>query len=343
MSNTGDDILRHAVEAAQRNGLVADIVPTPQAPDRHRDHTDGLLRIKHDRTSVDYTIEIKRSLPPSAWGSVLQQLERLPRPLMFVSDYIAPELAEQLRSRGIAFLDSAGNTFVRQDSLFMSVQGRKRTTPPRKIVAGRAFQPTGLQVIFTLLCLPDAINLPYRTLATMSGVAHGTVGWVIPDLQKLGFIKDLSGKRGTRRLYDRRRLLDHWVTAYITTLRPRTLLGRFYARSINDWQDWPHNQHAFQWGGEPAAALLTQHLKPGELTLYADAVPSALIARQAFSITPGIGQEVVVDIRKVFWRFPPEPEVSPTVPPLLVYADLLATADARCIETAEILYETHLA
>ncbi|MBC3833208.1 hypothetical protein H8K33_16990 [Undibacterium amnicola] len=31
------------------------------------------------------------------------------------------------------------------------------------------------------------------------------------------------------------------------------------------------------------------------------------------------------------------------VPPLLVYADLMATGDARCIETAKMIYDEHVA
>lgn len=207
---------------------------------------------------------------------------------------------------------------------------------------GRAFQSMGQQVIFTLLCAPDAVNRPYQMLAEMSGVAHGTVGWVMPELQELGFIKDLAGKRSIRRLFDRRRLCDLWVNAYITTLRPRMLLGRFYERFISEWKNWPLVKHALQWGGEPAAALLTQYLKPGEMTLYAETIPSAFIAWQPFLKDPGAGQPIAVDIRKRFWHFEDESRNATTVPPLRVYADLLASGDVHCRETAEMIYKDHL-
>ncbi|HCN91356.1 MAG TPA: hypothetical protein DIT28_19630, partial [Oxalobacteraceae bacterium] len=47
--------------------------------------------------------------------------------------------------------------------------------------------------------------------------------------------------------------------------------------------------------------------------------------------------------RRRFWNFPGDPEHDKLVPPLLVYADLLATGDARCIETAKMIYETYVA
>ena len=42
-----------------------------------------------------------------------------------------------------------------------------------------------------------------------------------------------------------------------------------------------------------------------------------------------------IEFRRRFWTFPAEePRLTPT---LLVYADLLATGDARCLETAQLL------
>ncbi|WP_405041606.1 type IV toxin-antitoxin system AbiEi family antitoxin [Polaromonas sp.] len=50
-------------------------------------------------------------------------------------------------------------------------------------------------------------------------------------------------------------------------------------------------------------------------------------------------------MRRRFWHFPQadgDGDGDACVPPVLVYADLLATGDARCIETAKRLYETHV-
>jgi hypothetical protein len=50
-----------------------------------------------------------------------------------------------------------------------------------------------------------------------------------------------------------------------------------------------------------------------------------------------------IEILKAFWD--PRLKVNRTgiVPPLLVYADLLATGDPRNIQTAELIYEKQLA
>jgi hypothetical protein len=96
------------------------------------------------------------------------------------------------------------------------------------------------------------------------------------------------------------------------------------------------------WGGESAAALLTEYLRPSELTLYAKKLPGQLIAKQRLSRTLEPGRTAVVEIRKQFWDFATAMQTPTTVPPLLIYADLLATGDGRCIETARIIHEQYL-
>jgi hypothetical protein len=176
----------------------------------------------------------------------------------------------------------------------------------------------------------------------MAGVAHGTVGWVMPDLQQLGYVHDLNGKRGTRRLFEPERLLGQWTDAYARALRPRTLLGRYHVPAMEGWKDWPLAEHGALWGGEPAAALLTDYLRPGELTLYAEKLPGLLAARQKFMKEPAPGQAAIVEVRKRFWNFPGDPQHVNLAPPLLVYADLLATGDARCIDTAKMIYDAYV-
>jgi hypothetical protein len=118
------------------------------------------------------------------------------------------------------------------------------------------------------------------------------------------------------------------------------LLGRYHVQTLDGWNDWPLAEHGALWGGEPAGALLTDYLRPGELTIYADKMPSLLAARLKFLKEPAPGHTAVVEVRKRFWDFPGEPNHPDVVPPLLVYADLLATGDARCIETAKLVYDT---
>ena len=334
------DTLRTAIKAAQRHGLTIELVKEVRQVSHPQ--ADAVAHVRHGDLETLYQVECKRNLRSANLGVTLHQMDRLGQPVMLITDYLAPDLADELKERGIPFLDAAGNAYIKQANLLIWIKGQKPAVKATVTPAGRAFQPTGLQVIFTLLSNPQAINLPYRELAKMAGVAHGTVGWVIPDLQQLGFVGDLQGKRGTRRLFQHERLLNQWADAYARVLRPRTLIGRYYVADFEGWKTWPIAEYGALWGGEPAAAMLTDYLRPGELTLYAEKMPSLLAARQKFMKEAEPGHKAVVEVRKRFWNFPDDPKHSNIVPPLLVYADLLATGDARCIETAKMIYDAYV-
>lgn len=338
---TEKDTLRTAIKAVQRHGLAIELIK--ETPKLTHPQADVVARVRHCEQESFYLVEYKRNLRPATLGITLHQIDRLDQPTILITDYVAPDLADELKERGIPFLDAAGNAYIKQANLLIWIKGQKPAAKATVIPAGRAFQPTGLQVIFILLCNPQAINLPYRELAKMAGVAHGTVGWVIPDLQQLGFVRDLQGKRGTRRLFQHERLLNQWVDAYARVLRPRTLIGRYYVTNFDGWKDWPTAEHGALWGGEPAAAILTEYLRPGELTLYAEKMPSLLAARQKFMKEAAPRHAAAVNVRRRFWNFPDDPKHSNLTPPLLVYADLLATGDARCIETAKMIYDDYVA
>ena len=93
-------------------------------------------------------------------------------------------------------------------------------------------------------------------------------------------------------------------------------------------------------GGEPAAAVLTKHLRPEVVTVYGDAHFTTL-ARRIQPIKDDYGN---LELVQKFWDFeaPTVNKRYPVVPPLLIYADLVATADARNIETAQIIRERFL-
>ncbi len=334
-------LLDAALEVARGLGLTAEIVEAE--PTLGRTRADALVRLGHGPQAALYAVEIKRGLRPATLGAGLHQLERLGQQALLVTDYVTPPMADTLKARRVPFLDTAGNAYLEQPGVLIWVKGGKPPAPIVPPALGRAFQPTGLQLLFALLCNPGLINLPYRGLAAMAGVAHGTVGWVIPDLQRQGFVAELKGRRGARRMFNLDRLLAQWVDAYARQLRPRLLIGRYYVRTVEGWQDWPLAKYGAQWGGEPAGALLTKYLRPGELTIYAEKLPGLLAARQKFLKTPEPGHTAVVEVRRKFWNFTVEAGRADVTPPVLVYADLLATGDARCIDTAKMVYGTHVA
>lgn len=334
-------ILDDTLQALRDQNLTAEL---DQAhPEMGGAHADALVRIGYGGEQTLYVVEIKRWLTPATVGPIVRNLRDLGAAALLVTEYANPQVAEQLAQLGIAYADTAGNMNLHGPNFLLRTTGRKPQHTKRRPRPNRAFQPTGLKLIFALLCDPQKAAIGYRELAAYAGVANGTVGWVMADLQQLGYLHDLGGKRGTRRLFKLKRLLMKWAEAYALALRPRTLIGRYYIPTLQGWKNWPLDRHNALWGAEPAAAIMTEYLRPGELTIYADQVPTLLAAQQKFLKNPEAGHAVAVEIRKKFWNFPANPTHPGIVPPVLVYADLLATGDARCIETGKAIYDGYLA
>lgn len=322
------NLLEAAIIAAQQLGLGIDVVQLE--PQLGAARADALIRVRYGDQEVLYAAEVKRGIRPATIGAVTQQLAHLGQPALLVTNYVTPPLADALKERGIAFLDEAGNAYLNHPPLLVWVKGQRpnqKLNPPN--VTTRTFNPGGLQVIFSLLCHPEWADRSYREIAQMAGVAHGTVGWVLAELPKLGFMAEVGGKR---RLLQPERLLQQWVEAYARALRPRLLLGRFHADQLDWHKTIDPGKYGYLLGGEPAAARLTQHLRPGTVTLYGQKVEPRLLLDQRLRLDP----QGRVEILRRFWKFDYDDQLVTPLP--LIYADLLAIGDARCLETAKLFY-----
>ena len=167
-------------------------------------------------------------------------------------------------------------------------------------------------------------------------MALGTVDWIIKELKELRFLLGM-GKRGLR-LIQKEKLLQRWVTAYPEQLRPKLTLGRF--RGENEW--WRQktlDRLRAQWGGEVAAARLTQYLQPQIITIYTTPQElDQLLIKNRLKRDP-TGD---VEILKRFWNPAEIWKYEDLVHPILIYADLLATGNERNIETAKMIYDRHI-
>ncbi len=330
-------ILDHALKALRAAGLAAEVIAPRGKAARARG--DVLLRVQYGETEWKGPAAIKHMVTPANVGLIAHQLEGLAERPLLVTEYVTPPMAERLRELGIFFADVAGNAFIQAPPMLVWVTGRKPMERPRAARITRAFQPGGLRLVFALLCNPDLAQAPYRDVAEAAGVALGTVGWVLRDLREEGYLVDL-GKRG-RRLAERRRLLDAWLEGYARLLRPKLLIGRYRAKQPDWWKTAKLADFGARWGGETAAAKLTGYLKPEIATVYLADDPK-LVARFLAEFRLLKDPEGDVELRQTFWRFDtPHPLL--LTPPLLVYADLLATGNDRNREAARMIYDEHLA
>jgi hypothetical protein len=335
---TERDLIIRAIAAARAHGVGLTLAAVE--PRTGEERADAAIDLQVGDRTTRYLVAVKKGLRPATLGAALLRLQELAEkggPVMLVADYLTPQLAEALKEQGVAFLDAAGNAYIDAPPVLVWVRGeRPLAKRGAKEPQGRALQTKGLMVVFALLCDPDWVAQPYREIANIAGVAHGTVGWVMADLEQRGFVIDLQG---TRRLRNRRRLLDIWVEAYVRGMRPKRLLGRYRAPARDWWRAVRVQDYGLQLGGEPAAAELDDFLRPGVATFYGEMIPGKFIADHQLRTDP----DGDVELRERFWNFDYEWPWPTLVPPVLIYADLLAHGDARCIEAARRLYGTHLA
>jgi hypothetical protein len=89
------------------------------------------------------------------------------------------------------------------------------------------------------------------------------------------------------------------------------------------------------WGGEPAGDILTDYLHPGELTMYTTETKAELMKN--YKLIPDNNGNI-----KIYQRFWENATEANTVPPLLVYTDLINAGDRRSFDTAQKIYNDYL-
>jgi len=337
-ADTPQALVQHVVTTLEPFGITARLAPKNKA--RGDISHDFAIQLGKGGDKKIYFVTVKHGLRPATLGSLILRLHEADMPVLLIADHITPAMAKALLAANIAFIDLAGNLWINQPGHTLYIEGRKPEQAPHSQKPMRAFQNVGLRVVFALLCEPNWVNLPTRELATKIGVANGTVGWVLLDLKKEGYLHILS--RRERYLTRRRELLDRWATAYPGQLRNKLLKGRFRAHEREWWKTTNFRNDAVVLGAEPAADRLTEFLKPGIVTLYAQGAPRLLneLLLQNQIMRDADGDIEVLD---AFWPADIPTDQPGLAPTPLIYADLLATGNDRCLQTAKMIYDRYLA
>jgi hypothetical protein len=344
MNTAGENnYLAGARAALERAGL--NVAPFRAPAGVPRGLADAWLRVGRGKAGVGYLVEIKRTVTAGTVGGVIAQLRdraaKTGLPTLLITGYVTPPVAEALRDQGQQFTDVAGNAYLTGPAHYVYIAGQR--PKERRVVAhgGGTLTTNGLKVLFALLCNPALAAAPQRTLAAAANVALGAMPAVLKALQGEGHVVTI---RRERRFRGTKRLLDDWAQGYARRLRPKTLHATYVTERFDAWRDWLLDPQEVRWGGEPAAALLTHYLRPGVLTLYTERLPPRLMVEQRLRKEERVGDQRYVEERRPFWgALQIDQERADVVPLVLVYADLLATGDGRCLETAQMLYEAHLA
>jgi hypothetical protein len=333
-------VLETAIDAlATTTGIIGKVLALEPANGRGT-HADAELDLLVEGRSYPYLVEIKQIDRMAMLHQVKQQFAEAPRPCLLVAPRISSELADKCREIGVQFIDTHGNGYLHAPGLLVFVKGQRAT---KDGALGEALGGGGLagganaaRLIFALLCAPELLNAPYRVLSHVAGVSLGSIGPILNDLARRGFI---NNAKDSRRFLEKERLLNEWVTTYPVKLRPKLAPRRFRASDRDWWKAVDIEHYDAVWGGEVAADNLTAYLKPEKITIYMDPA----------SMRQNLGKLVIqnklradpdgdIEVLEKFWELPME-NASPDVPPLLAYADLVASMEPRNLEVATMIYQ----
>lgn len=315
------EIIHIALEALKQTTGI-------QAFFKEKGPLDGILEFSFNGVNHVFTVEIKKELRTHQF----QQIEKYfhsNEPFLLIANRLFPKIKEELRQREIPYLEANGNICLKKDGLFLFVDTQK-PLDIEKNKGNRAFTKTGLKVLFYLLQHKEAINLPQRELADLTNVALGNIPQIIEGLKETGYLIPLNNKNFIWE--NRKELLERWIAEYATVLRPKLLKER-YALNGN-WETIVFDKNKTAWGGEPAADLLTNHLRPEKFLIYTKENRMDLIKN--YKLMPDKNGEV--EVLEMFWKI----NEGKMAPPLLVYADLMLEGGKRNKETAEKIYHEYI-
>jgi hypothetical protein len=254
---------------------------------------------------------------------------------LLIANTISEPVKIQLKKLGINYLDTAGNASIfYPPANVIVVQGEKKHMLPQP---NKAFTKTGLALVFAYLTQEDLMQQTYRQIAATVQVSIDTIAKTNASLKIQNFIRQLTPT--TMVLTDKKRLLEKWADVYATRIKPPLLYEKFSflnPAAERDWKSLKLSPHSC-WGGEAAADLWTEYLRPALFTLYSTESKADLMRQYRLKPNPNGNIHVYLpftDLKTI--------GSNGVTHVLLTYADLLSSGDPRNFEVAEQIYEKYI-
>lgn len=300
--------------------------------DLERGATKTLAKLHRGDQKQEYLAVVS---PTMAMPDTYSLTEWTGTPLLVLGAKVSPRNADRFRMLGINYLDANGNAYFRFGNVYIDVRGRVGDPIAElymeKPATQNLFSPKRAQVIFALISWPELVTAKLHEVAQCAKVSIPFVQKTIADLEAANFIDTVSSGRDGRRLNNMNALIDGWTAAFSAGLasetRTRSFRGDFNLTYLDD--EGP----VVYLSGEAIADWIQRHTT---WTLYCDVVPHEAAAAGNWTAR---SSEPNIFVRTPFWNEPMGREGLFTgrirnAPPLLVYADLMASGEPRQREAA---------
>ncbi|MCW9682619.1 type IV toxin-antitoxin system AbiEi family antitoxin [Dolichospermum planctonicum UHCC 0167] len=311
---------------------------------------DGLLTIYTPHNKIhQYIVEIKVPITLDTVDANINYIHHLQEKLshdkrtLLITNALSDAVMDSLLENNIEFIDTTGNIYLNNSSLYILVRSSLTQRKKSKITTST------LKVAYALLQDPSILQYPtLEVISNVAGVDYQTVKRSLETLYQLNYLQ--RQRNGIYRIENYTKLLERWEMGYIENLRPQLLIGTFSHReNINiDFNyiseqilEIAQNQEIII-GGELGAAILTGYLKPINMTIHIPEEYNYRTITTMLRLKPDPKGNII--ILKQFGNknqtkyYLPEPVADP----LLIHAELCLYPDERLKETAKRLYEKYI-
>jgi len=305
---------------------------------------DALLEIRTPKGSSVFILEMKRAfLERSATNALLALATSEKTPLLLFARYIPRPTGERLAAAGINFVDEAGNIHLQLGKNYHTLLLGKQ--PDRRAPETKRLSAAAVQVFFTFLVSPEAIQWPARRVAEAAGVSKTAASDARQRLVAEGVVRR-QGARGYQ-LIGAHQLEERFIQGYGRVLRPHLRLAQMSAKDrdpdafVERFSEVA-KQNKLPWAltGGAGAYSLDRFYRGGETALFLPTLSKQL--QQELLMLPD-HQGPITFLRLfsplVLW---PGKTSRPVAHPWLVYAELLLQDDPRALEAAREIKNRYL-
>lgn len=319
---------------------------------------DGELIISTSNKTANYICEIKTGITNDIVDQVAEYFANLgkrlngkQRPLL-VTRSLSSLVVDRLLERDIEFIDIDGNIYLNSSDIYVVVRNQTSKENTNKSLE---ITDTVLQVIYFILKDPsiivnDGVNGSYEKIDCIlgSGITPKTLKNTLEKLEKLDYIK--RTRKGYE-IIDYVKLFERWELGYAEKLHSKLLIEKYRyigSRNFSDIEDelkLNASNYSYLIGGELAASIMTQYLRPVGATLYIrkDSYYYHLAVKLKLKPDP----DGNIEFHQRFDRQSDQPdgngELNNLIHPLLVHAELVRTGDSRLRETAQLIFDKYIA
>ena len=314
---------------------------------------DGELIIGTSNKTANYVCEIKTGITNDIVEQVAEYFANLgkrlngkQRPLL-VTRNLSSLVIDKLLERNIEFIDVDGNIYLNSSEIYIVVRNQFSKDSSNKSLELTA---TALEVMYFILKHPSIIMLDgiEEKINALSGnrLTQKTVKNTLEKLQKLDYIKrNLKGYE----IIDYIKFLERWEIGYAERLRAKLLIGTFRSigkrnfHEIEDGLKQYSHKYGYRIGGELAASIMTQYLRPVSAVIYVNQdryLPLAVDLK--LKPDPNGNIEIHQEIDRQNFHHIHNGELNNLIHPLLIHAELVRTGDSRLKETAQLIFDKYI-